>query len=341
MAVVESRIELDASIEDVFAFIANPKNIESVYPKDMSFKVIDMPERIDNGAVVTMSALLMGQLFTWRTIIKDFNRPYSFVDEAIDSPFRYWRHRHIIHSINGKCVMEDRIEFSTVLGYIGDRSAKRMISNILEYRNTMISNIFNKSTSNGNGIEESIAEAESRYSKNNPTRISIIKGTTLSVLMIVIALALPLVLKGSLLIELLVGFVSWLLLWFFTHDIAHLAVGRIVGIRFSHYYIGLSNLTRALPLKPKYRLLFIALGIKIDRSKSNVSKRAYAAMYLAGPIATMLSPFYVPLLYLSSNYSKDVALVLLILSALNLVSDTILSSKHGCIRKGVRALTRP
>ncbi len=114
MAVVESSLELDASIEEVFEFISNPKNIESVYPKDMRFKALEMPERIYNGAVVTMCALLMGQVFTWNTVIKDLNRPYGFVDEALDSPFRYWRYRHMLSSMDGKCIMKDRIEFSTV-----------------------------------------------------------------------------------------------------------------------------------------------------------------------------------------------------------------------------------
>ncbi len=330
MAVVESSVELDASIEEVFEFISNPKNIESVYPKDMRFKVLEMPERIYNGAVVTMSALLMGQVFTWNTVIKDLNRPYGFVDEALDSPFRYWRHRHMLSSMDGKCIMKDRIEFSTALGFLGDRFAERMISNILEYRNTLISKIFNKSND--------VVYAEERYNRKDPTKISIAKGTALSLLMIAVAVALPLILKGSLLVEVIVGLTSWLLLWFFTHDIAHLAIGRLLGIRFSYYYIGISNLTKTLPLKPKYKLLFIALGIKIDRSNSKASKRAYAAMYLAGPIATMLSPFYIPTIYLT--YSMEAALFLLIISIINLVSDVVLSSKHGCIRKGVRALSK-
>lgn len=334
MAVVESSLELDASIEEVFEFISNPKNIESVYPKDMRFKVLEMPERIYNGAVVTMSALLMGQVFKWNTVIKDLNRPYGFVDEALDSPFRYWRHRHMLSSMDGKCIMKDRIEFSTALGFLGDRFAERMISNILEYRNTLISKIFNKSNDND------AVYAEERYNRKDPTKISIAKGTVLSLLMIAVAVALPLVFKGSLLVEVIVGLTSWLLLWFFTHDIAHLAIGRLLGIRFSHYYIGISNLIKVMPLKPKYKLLFIALGIKIDRSNSKASKKAYAVMYLAGPIATMLSPFYIPILYLTYNYSMEAALLLLIISIINLVSDVVLSSKHGCVRKGVRASSK-
>jgi len=338
MAIVESKVELDASIEEVFEFISNPKNIERVYPKEMNFKVLYMPEKIQDGAIISMSARLLGQVFKWNTVIRDFKRPYGFVDEAVDSPFKYWRHKHALYSINDRCIMEDRIEFSTILGFIGDSFAQRMISNILEYRNALISKLF--SSYNADYIDTTNEEA--RYRMRDPTIISIRKGTALSIIMVIFALALPHItnLARGLLSELLLGFIAWFLLWFFTHDLMHLIVGRVVGIRFSHYYIGLSNLTRALPLRPRYKLLFIALGIKIDRSKSNASGRAYAAMYIAGPIATMLTPFYVPILYILYNFSIEASTILLSLSLLNLVLDAILSTKHGCIRKGVRALTR-
>ncbi len=336
MAVVESKVELDASIEKVFEFISNPKNIEYVYPKEMNFKVLHIPEKIQDGASISMSARLLGQVFKWNTIIRDFRRPYGFIDEAVDSPFRYWRHKHTLYSIDGRCIMEDRIEFSTVLGFIGDSFAKRMISNILEYRNALISKLFSSYDA------DYIDTIEARYRMRDPTIISIRKGTVLSIIMVIFALALPHItnLARGLLSELLLGFIAWFLLWFFTHDLMHLIVGRLVGIRFSHYYIGLSNLTRALPLRPRYKLLFIALGIKIDRSKSSASKRAYAAMYIAGPIATMLTPFYVPIMYILYNFSTEASAILLSISLLNLVLDAILSTKHGCIRKGVRALTR-
>jgi len=333
MVVVESRVELDANIDEVFRFISNPKNIERVYPKEMKFRVLEMPDEIGEGSVVKMSARLLGQVFTWRTMIREFNPPYGFVDEAIDSPFRYWRHTHRLYTMDSRCIMHDRIEFSTILGSIGDRLAIKMISNILEYRNELIRGLFD-----GESLDTSTIE--SRYRVNNPTVISIRNGTILSSVMIVLALLIPLFTPDTLWLELILLPLAWVLLWFFTHDMAHLVVGRIVGIRFSHYYIGLSNLVNAIHLPPKYRLLLIALGLKIDRNKSKNSRYGYTVMYLAGPLASMLTPFYVPIYALLNNHSIEVSLLLLIASILNLTVGSVMSSKHGCIRKGVRALTR-
>jgi ligand-binding SRPBCC domain-containing protein len=333
MAVVESSVELKAGIDEVFRFISNPKNIERVYPKEMRFRVLEMPDEIGEGSVVKMSARLLGQVFTWHTVIKEFNPPYGFVDEAIDSPFRYWRHTHRVYTVDGRCVMHDRIEFSTILGSIGDRLAIRMISNILEYRNELIRGLFD-----GEGLDTNTIE--NRYRIRNPTVISMRNGTILSSVMIALALIIPFFTPYILWAELILLPLAWILLWFFTHDIAHLVVGRMVGIRFSHYYIGLSNIVNAVRLPPRYRLLFVALGLKIDRTNSKNSRLGYTAMYLAGPLASMLTPFYVPIYALTNNHSMEISILLLIASILNLTVGSVMSSKHGCIRKGVRAYTR-
>ncbi len=333
MVVVECRVELKAGIDEVFRFVSNPKNIERVYPKEMKFRVLEMPDEIGEGSMVKMSARLLGQVFTWHTVIKEFNPPYGFVDEAIDSPFRYWRHTHRLYTMDDRCVMHDRIEFSTILGSIGDRLAIKMISNILEYRNELIRNLFD-------GESLDMSTVESRYRINNPTVISIRNGTILSSVMIALALIIPLFTPDTLWVELILLPLAWILLWFFTHDIAHLVVGRIVGIRFSHYYIGLSNIVNAIRLPPKYRLLLIALGLKIDRVNSKSSRYGYTVMYLAGPLASMLTPFYVPIYTLLNNHSIEISLLLLIASILNLTVGSVMSSRHGCIRKGVRAYTK-
>lgn len=335
MGLVSASVEVDVDPKTAFKFIADPKNIEVVYPESLKFKVDEVPEQISDGTRIRMSARLLGQRLEWYSIIRDYREGVGFTDEAIDSPFLMWRHTHTVrdtskdmHNSGKRCIIDDRIEFKTILGPIGDRFAERMISSILEYRNHRIKEVLEDGRSKRGDVEY-----------NDPTVISLAKGAALCIAMTILGILIPIYKVDDQLLLFIANGVAWFLLWFFTHDLLHLVVGWLVGIRFSNFYIGLSNLVRALNISPKYMMLFLALGIKIDREHSRASKRGYAAMYISGPLASMLAPFYVPLYMLMQGISI-VALFFLTISIINLLLDAIMSYRHGCIRKGVRALTK-
>ncbi|MEM0481815.1 MAG: hypothetical protein QXM16_02875 [Nitrososphaerota archaeon] len=339
MGVISSSLEVGIDANTAFRFIANPKNIELVYPESLRLRVLEAPAQISNGSKIRMEARLLGQRFEWYTIVKDYEEGRGFTGEAIGSPFLIWRHKHIVRrrgngSDDGsRSVIEDRIEFRSVLGPIGDWFAGRVIARILNYRGQMI---------------RKLLEADSSRAAVyvDPTIIGLGKGAALCAVMTILGLLIPVYAQYFSLDQYLLFMacgISWLLLWFFTHDLFHLIVGVLVGVRFSNFYIGISNLVRALKISPPYRVLFIALGVRIDRRRSRASAAGYAVMYFAGPLASMLFPFYAPLqiLLLSGfNTAHIVALFFLTISLVNLVVSSVMSFKHGCIRKGVRALAR-
>jgi len=273
-----------------------------------------------------MRARIMGQIFEWYSIIKGYEEGIGFVDEAMDSPFLYWRHRHKIIGINSnKSIIEDVIEFKTILGVIGDNITSKILSNILEYRNIQIKNV----------LENSNISIDYK----DPSKISLKNGFLLCIGMTILGFIIPLINPAVGVISIIVNGIAWFLLWFFTHDLLHLIIGYTLGIKFNNFYIGISNLVNALKIKPSYRLLFIALGIKIDKS-IKVSNLRYAIMYISGALASMIFPFYIPIyLVISNGLSIDVILFLSI-SILNLIIDLIMSSKHGCIRKGIKVLSK-
>ncbi len=343
MGSVSSSVHVNVDKDTAFRFVADPKNIELVYPESLRFRVLEAPEHISEGSTIRMEARLLGQRFEWHSIVRDYRDGIGFTDEAIGSPFMLWRHTHTVRDstanedgdVHGRgsnegCIIDDRIVFRTVLGPIGDMFAEKMISNILEYRNHRIKEV----------LEGNNSKVEVKY--RDPTVISLAKGSALCIAMTMIGLLIPIYTNfNDNMLLLISNALAWFLLWFFTHDLLHLIVGMLVGVRFSHFYIGISNLVKALRIGPKYRMLFIALGIKIDREGSRASKYGYASMYIAGPLASMLIPFYVPLYMISSQGVSTIAVFFLTLSVINLVADAIMSSRHGCIRKGVRALTKP
>ncbi len=337
MGVVSASVEVGVDADTAFRFIANPKNIELVYPETLRFRVLEAPAQISNGSKIRVEARLLGQRFEWCSIVRDYEEGRGFTDEAIGSPFLVWRHRHTVRGFRGgnddgsRCVVEDRIEFRTILGPIGDWLAGRVIERILDYRNQMIRKLLE-------------ADSSRVAVYVDPTIIGLGRGALLCAVMTILGLLIPVYAACANLDQLLlfiVGGISWLLLWFFTHDLFHLIVGVLVGVRFSNFYIGISNLVRALKISPQYRILFIALGLRIDREGSKASGAGYAVMYFAGPLASMLFPFYVPLQILFLSGFNIVVLFFLTISVVNLAISSVLSLQHGCIRKGVRALTRP
>ena len=60
--------------------------------------------------------------------------------------------------------------------------------------------------------------------------------------------------------------ISWVCLVFFPHSLAHFAVGRLVGVRFTHYTLGKSSITKLrLPVISSVSSMIPLLTLKIDR----------------------------------------------------------------------------
>jgi len=99
-----------------------------------------------------------------------------------------------------------------------------------------------------------------------------------------------------------------------THGIAHLAVGALVGIDFSDWFID-------LPKKPQP-------GFKIDyASYLRAAPRQRAWMHAAGAIATKLTPFLVIPYAIAIGTETWAVLVLLALGVIQIVTDLLFSVK--------------
>jgi len=304
--------------ESIFNFFLDPKNIEKTYPSELKPKV-----RKINGNY-ELKILLLGQNFIFNLkIVK--SAPYDeIVDELEGSIFKSWRNIHRFKEKNGELIIEDEIYYDTKLGFIGNRFAKSFIEKLIEYRNQSLLKIFNN-------IGEPIFK--------NPFKISLISGTILLLISTIFSILILLLIPINPIFDFIIGLISWGLLWYSTHDLAHLLFGRAFGIKFTHYYIGFSNLLRISWIPERIRLLAITFGIKIDREKSKKSKSGYAIMYLAGPLASIFTPF-IPPIYLILFGSSISGLILLLLSIGNLAFTSYFSPRYGCINKAIRVLSK-
>ncbi len=97
-----------------------------------------------------------------------------------------------------------------------------------------------------------------------------------------------------------------------THGLAHLAVGAVVGIGFTDWFVD-------LPKKPQP-------GFKIDYATYlRASPRARAWMHAAGAIATKLTPFLVVPYAVAIDTDTWAVVLLFVLGAVQIVTDVVYS----------------
>lgn len=143
-----------------------------------------------------------------------------------------------------------------------------------------------------------------------------------------------------------------LLLFLFSHSIAHWFVGRLLSIRFTHYFVGTTGLARLLPLPDLLQELLVAPGIAVDgESKRGAGRVRLAAMYAAGPVVSTLVllgavafALTVPvpeLRVLGLPLHSFLKLGLAGLAIAGLGSLAVASPRAGCVAKAVQALEKP
>jgi len=128
--------------------------------------------------------------------------------------------------------------------------------------------------------------------------------------------------------------ICWFSMVYFPHCLAHYVVGRIFGVEFSHYTLSSSMLSKSgIPILSR---IFSAKVFLTLRIKKRSGKKSMFAMFLSGPIASMLSPLSI--VYIASTYDPTSAKFLAILTVLNIVFSGYFSYKNGCIRKAINSL---
>ncbi len=125
-------------------------------------------------------------------------------------------------------------------------------------------------------------------------RLSILSGNALQITGIVAAcLALAAARSAHTKPAAIIAMVAaWVLLYFFCHGIAHWAVGRLLGIRFSFYTIGGTGNPEGYPAGLRWVFEHLPFfGVQTDKtSMQTVSPMAKAIMWSAGVTSSAVVP---------------------------------------------------
>lgn len=146
-----SRQKLPVSLEAVWAFFSDPKNLAAVTPPHLNLKVT---HEVFGGAAYAGQVMtykvkpLLGIPINWMTEITHVEPMKYFVDEQRKGPYKLWHHQHHFKAIEGGVEMTDLVHYRVPFGIIGSLAnallVKKELKKIFAYRYQKITALFGK-----------------------------------------------------------------------------------------------------------------------------------------------------------------------------------------------------
>lgn len=132
---------------EVFAFFADPVNLERITPESLHFEICSpQPIAMDAGATIDYQLSFFGLKFRWRTLIESFDPESGFVDVQTKGPYRTWRHSHAFSDAAGGTLVRDRVEYEVPFGPLGEIARRlfvaQQIRRIFDFRRAAIEKAF-------------------------------------------------------------------------------------------------------------------------------------------------------------------------------------------------------
>lgn len=137
--VLQREQRLPGSPEEVFAFFADPRNLESITPPLLRFAVLTPePIRMAAGTLIRYRLRVRGVPLRWLTRIRAWEPPERFVDEQLRGPYALWEHTHrFAPDPAGGTVMRDTVRYALPLGRLGVLAhglVRRDLESIFDHR---------------------------------------------------------------------------------------------------------------------------------------------------------------------------------------------------------------
>lgn len=143
---------MPAKRDEVFGFFSNPKNLEKLTPKALSFQILTpgfIPMHV--GVVIDYSIGLFGMPMRWTSLITRFKKSHYFVDLQIKGPYAYWHHLHRFEVVPEGTLIEDEVYYQMPCGLLGEFIhrcyVKQQLKDIFDYRERTITDYFKKKDS--------------------------------------------------------------------------------------------------------------------------------------------------------------------------------------------------
>ncbi len=124
-----------ASMEEVWTFFSDPRNLDALTPPDLAFRIIGDPgARMYPGQMIEYRIrFLKGVWSKWLTEITQVEEPHYFVDEQRIGPYKLWHHEHRFIQQDDDILLVDHVTYVIGFGLIGDLLARLWINRKLAW----------------------------------------------------------------------------------------------------------------------------------------------------------------------------------------------------------------
>jgi ligand-binding SRPBCC domain-containing protein len=125
---------LDADVDTVFAFFADPLSLEAITPPLLGFAVVTpAPIAMGFGTFIQYRLRLHGVPMRWDTLIQVWEPPRRFVDVQVRGPYRLWHHTHELTALDdGRTLMRDTVRYDLGFGALGALAHRVIVRRDLE-----------------------------------------------------------------------------------------------------------------------------------------------------------------------------------------------------------------
>lgn len=136
----------------VFAFFADPLNLERITPPWLRFEMVTpaATTRMRRGTLLDYRLRLRGIPLRWQSEIAGWEPPDRFVDRQTKGPYRLWVHEHKFEERGSGTIVSDCVEYATPGGLLVQRLLVAPdLARIFAYRRRMLESFFVKEHSAG------------------------------------------------------------------------------------------------------------------------------------------------------------------------------------------------
>jgi ligand-binding SRPBCC domain-containing protein len=127
------------TLEEVFDFFRDPRNLESITPPWLGFRILGSTDDIVRvGTRIRYRLRLHGIPMRWESRIAEYTENVSFADEQLSGPYRRWYHRHVFRAVEGGVAIDDIVDYELPLGPLGRLAhalvVRRQLATIFDHR---------------------------------------------------------------------------------------------------------------------------------------------------------------------------------------------------------------
>lgn len=146
---IETVQEVNASLDECWAFFSSPQNLQKITPNDMGFQITDFDNKsVYPGQVIQYKVSpLLGIKLSWMTVIMAVKDQAYFIDEQRFGPYTLWHHKHFFEASKNGTKMTDVVHYALPLGFLGrimnTLVVKNKLKEIFDYRCVKVDEIFN------------------------------------------------------------------------------------------------------------------------------------------------------------------------------------------------------